>query len=359
MRRRIAVGTVALLALALVLFLALRRDGDQEELEASGTVEATEADLGFNVPGRIASIAVREGDAVREGQLLATLDAAELEARRSAAAAQADAARAVLAELESGARAEEVAQGRAAVRAAARRAEDAHRDLERARALFEGGAVSRESFDKAETQYEVASASLDQAREQLRVLETGPRAERIAAQRAAVSSAEAAVRQVEAMLDNATIRAPFDGLVTIRHREPGETVQPGLPVVTVMNPDDRWVRIYISEDRIGAVRLGQPVAISSDTYRGREYPGRVVFIAQEAEFTPRNVQTKEERVKLVYAVRAQITGDPGLQLKPGVPADVRLLAGGGSDEGAGRDRGGRPIAPGPTDAPDTSHPSEG
>lgn len=331
MKRRIGVAVVAATAVALVLFLALRPGGEAGALEASGTVEAVEADLGFNLPGRIAAVSAREGDAVAAGEVLARLEAAELEARREAAVARLDAARAVLAEMRAGARREEVAQGRAAVRSAARRLEDARRDLERARALHDGGAISRQALERAETGYELAEAALEQAREQLAVLETGPREERVAAQRAAVASAEAAVREVEARLEQATITAPFAGRVTIRHREPGETVQPGRPVVTLMSPVDRWVQIYVPEDRIGTVSIGQPAVITSDSYPDREHRGEVSFIADEAEFTPRNVQTREERVKLVYAVRVRITGDPALVLKPGVPADVVLLE---SDAGA-------------------------
>ncbi len=123
------------------------------------------------------------------------------------------------------------------------------------------------------------------------------------------------------------VRAPFAGLVTVRHREPGEIVGAGAPVVTVLNPDDRWVRIYVPENRIGAVRVGQAARITSDTYRDRTYGGTVAAIASEAEFTPKTVQTREERVKLVYAVKVRITGDPGYELKPGMPADVRLALG--------------------------------
>jgi len=113
-------------------------------------------------------------------------------------------------------------------------------------------------------------------------------------------------------------------VVTVRHREPGETVPAGSPVLTVMNRDDRWVRIYIREDRIGAVHTGQAATITSDTYAGKTYRGAVVFIASEAEFTPKSVQTREERVKLVYAVKVRVSGDPAYDLKPGMPADVRL-----------------------------------
>lgn len=323
-KRRIAAVAVVIIVLTAILYLVLRPDGDGDILEASGTVEATEADLGFQAAGRVGAVLVREGDAVPEGAPLARLAAEELEARLAGAGAEADAARAGLQELEAGTRAEELAQGRALVRGSAERAEDAERDLTRARRLFEGGAVSRETLDKAETARAVAGAELEQAREQLRALEAGARPEQRTAQSARVASAEATVRQAEATLDNALVRAPFNGVVTVRHREPGESVQTGQPILTIMDPGDRWVRIYIPEDRIGAVSLGQEAAIRSDTYPERTYPGRVVHIAREAEFTPRNVQTREERVKLVYAVRVAISGDPELVLKPGIPADVEL-----------------------------------
>ncbi|HEY0970214.1 MAG TPA: HlyD family efflux transporter periplasmic adaptor subunit, partial [Gemmatimonadales bacterium] len=108
------------------------------------------------------------------------------------------------------------------------------------------------------------------------------------------------------------------------HREAGEVVPAGSPVLTIMNPDDRWVRIYVPENRLAAVRLGMPATISSDTYPGESYPGEVTFIASEAEFTPKTVQTTEERVKFVFAVKVRITGDARGDLKPGMPADVRL-----------------------------------
>jgi HlyD family secretion protein len=112
--------------------------------------------------------------------------------------------------------------------------------------------------------------------------------------------------------------------VTVRHREPGEVVPAGSPVLTVMNRDDRWVKIYVPETRIGAVRLGLEAEITTDTFPGKTYGGTVSFIASEAEFTPKTVQTSEERVKLVYAVKVTVAGEPSFDLKPGMPADVRL-----------------------------------
>jgi HlyD family secretion protein len=129
---------------------------------------------------------------------------------------------------------------------------------------------------------------------------------------------------MDALLENMTVRSAFNGVVTVRHREPGEIVPAGSPVLTVMNRDDRWVRVYVPETRIGAAKLGLPATITTDTYRGKTYHGEVSYISSEAEFTPKTVQTTEERVKLTYAVKVRITDDRSYDLKPGMPADVRL-----------------------------------
>ena len=325
MNRRIAIPAVLVVIIGgTVAFNMIRNRAAASRLQASGTVEATEATLGFQVPGRLEAVIVREGDRVKAGDSLAWLDRAELLARHAQAAAQLDAAQALLSEFERGARSEELVQAREAFRAADERFADAKRDVDRVTRLVEGGALSQEALDKAKLAFEVAQAQRQQAEQQLKLVEAGPRRERIAAQRAVVAQAQASVRQVDAALANAVIRAPFDGVITVKDREPGETVAAGTPVLTVMNLEDRWVRIYIREDRIGAVHVGQAASISADTYPGKTYDGVVAFISSEAEFTPRNVQTAEERVKLVYAVKVRVTGDPGHELKPGMPADVEL-----------------------------------
>lgn len=322
---RIGIAIALVAAVSLAVWIGLQdRNGNATTILASGTVEATEGQLGFQVSGRIEEIRAREGDRVQSGAVLARLDPTEMVARRDQALARIESASALLEELESGFRPEEVAQARAARSAAHQRLLDARRDLDRANKLLEGGAVSQEAYDKAEVAVEVAESQYEQAEQQLKLMESGPRRERIEAQRASLRQAEAALRAAEASLSYMTITAPFDGIVTVRHREPGEIVPPGSPVLTLMNPGDRWVRIYVREDRIGAVRIGTPAEISTDTYPEKSYPGEVTFIASEAEFTPKNVQTTEERVKLVYAVKVRIAGDRELDLKPGMPADVRL-----------------------------------
>jgi len=329
-RRLVGAGVIVVVAVGLIVTWRLvGSNGTDDAFSGSGTVEATEGHLGFQAAGRIAEIRVEEGDRVAAADTLALLDRREVLAGRERTVAQVAEARARLQELETGSRAEEVEQGRAAVSVAHQRLEDARRDQRRTRVLFEGGGVSREAYDKATTAFEVAVGETRRTELQLSLLETGPRVETIQAQRARLAGAEAALEAMDAALDNTVIVASFDGVVTVRHREPGEIVGPGAPVVTIMNTGDRWVRVYVREDRIGAVKLGMAAMITSDTYPDRSYEGRVRFIASEAEFTPKSVQTTEERVKLVYAVKVQITGDGGFDLKPGMPADVVISVGSG------------------------------
>lgn len=297
-------------------------------LEATGTVEGTESLVGFDRAGRVMEVRVREGDEVEPGQVLAVLDTATLHARRLQTEAQVDVARSVLREMERGARSQELSQARAALESAQSVLEDARRDLERTRTLFEGGVVSREAFDKALTDVAVKEQVEKRARDQVELVVEGPRKEQVEAQRARVAQAEAAVAEVGTSIQQAVLRAPFQGVVTVRHREPGEIVSPGSPAVSVLNREERWVRVFVPEGLMAAVRLGASALITTDTYEGKEYAGEISFIASQAEFTPKTVQTKEERVKLVYSAKVRITGDPTFELKPGMPADVVVRLGG-------------------------------
>jgi len=322
---RIAAVVLLLVAVAAVTAWWLwPRDEPDTALLASGTVEATDAVLGFQIPGTLAEVAPHEGDEVTAGERLAALSTDEIEAQVRQAEARVTAADARLRQLRAGFRPEEVAQGRARVTAARQRLADAERDLGRTRTLHDGGAVPQEALDKAELARDLAATDADQAAEQLHLLERGARREEIDAAAADLASAHAAQAAVEARLADAVLVAPGSGVVQVRHREPGEVVGAGTPVLTLQDLTDRWVRIYIPEDRIGAVHLGAAVRVSSDTFPGRSYPGEVTFIATEAEFTPENVQTQEERVRLVYAVKVRLTADPQHELKPGMPVDVEI-----------------------------------
>ncbi|HJU90773.1 MAG TPA: HlyD family efflux transporter periplasmic adaptor subunit [Gemmatimonadaceae bacterium] len=291
---------------------------------ASGTVEATEADLGFQVPGRLEQISVREGSTTRVGDELASLERAELLAERAVAIAQVASARALLDELTAGTRREEIARARADLTVATQRRDAARRDVDRLRELAEQSLISKQSFDHQETALKVADGEVSSAAEELSLLVAGPRRERIAAQRAELAEASATVQRIDAMLSQVTIAAPFNGTVSVRHREPGEAVAAGSPVLTLRDLGDRWVRIYVPGDEVGRLALGQKATMTADGFENRSYEGVISHIASVAEFTPRNVQTTKDRVRLVYEVRVRITGDSSVDLKPGLPTDVRF-----------------------------------
>lgn len=315
---------LALPFLAGLTLLAACSGSEGDTLEGSGTIEATEADLGFQLPGRLVAVSPREGARVEVGDTLARLDDAELQAALLAARANAAAALARRDEVDAGPRPQERAAAQAALTAAREAEAQARREADRARRLHEGGALSAQALEQATTRLESAAAAATQARQTADLLDEGARVEVRAAQSALLAQAEAAVERARAALDQTVLLAPIAGLVTVRHREPGEIVSPGQPVTTIMDPGDRWVRIYLRGDRVGRVSLGQAASITVDAYPDRRFEGEVSFIGSEAEFTPRNVQTPDERTQLVYPVKVRIVGDDALALKPGLPADVVL-----------------------------------
>jgi HlyD family secretion protein len=335
-RKRVAVAAVVVLVLAAAAWAAWKWLSPEEEpgsLRVSGTVEATDARLGFDAAGRIAALPVREGDEVEAGQELGRLASDELLARRAQAAAAVEGADARLRQLRRGSREQEIARAREAAVAAREQLEEARREHARTARLREGGAVSQEALDRATTALEVAGSRLAQEEQRLDLVREGPPREEIEAQAARLDEARAALASLDARLAESVLEAPFPGRVTVKHRTEGETVAPGAPVVTLLDLSDRWVRVYAPEDRLGALRLGQAARITADTFPGKTYAGEVFFIASEAEFTPKSVQTREERVRLVYAVKVRVTGDPEHELKPGMPVDVELDLGEGGDEG--------------------------
>jgi HlyD family secretion protein len=309
-----------------LMYTALKGPEDKDTIFVSGTVEATEAELGFQVAGKLERVLAQEGDEVRPGAELAALEQTELEAEREVARAQIASAQALLSEYVAGSRREEIARARASLAVAEQRQKSAKQDLERLRGLAQQSVISRQAFDHQQTEADVADGEVNQATEELRLLEAGTRVERITGQRATLAQANAALGRIDAQLSQTTIKAPFSGTVTIRHREPGEAVSAGAPVLTLQNLENRWVRIYVPGDEVGRLSLGQCASIASDGFAERRYGGRVSYISRIAEFTPRNVQSTKDRVRLVYEVRVRIVGDEAIDLKPGLPGDVTFRA---------------------------------
>lgn len=344
-------------------------------LSVTGNLEAIQVDVSAKVTGRIVALTVREGDRVRRGQLLVRLDDDELRAevvRLEAALGSAEAqlrdllagarreeieearasvarARAQLRDLLAGARPEEVEQAREALRSASATRVWTERDFRRAEDLFAKELVAAQDVDRARQSYEVAVAQERAARATLRLVEAGPRPDQIDAARAQlkaardrldlllagprphqVEAARAQVRQARAALAlarsrfaEATLASPVDGLVLRKNLEAGETANPGVSILTLVDPTDLWLRAYLPETDVGRITVGMPARISIDAYRDRTFSGRISEIASEAEFTPKNVQTRKERVNLVFRIKIQVDNPEGL-LKPGMPADAEI-----------------------------------
>jgi len=374
-------------AAACMVYLGYYRNHSNDHaIVTSGHIEVTEVDMSFRLPGHVSRLLVDEGDHVKQGTLLAELDQDVLKARRDQAQAQVhelDAREAALAlsikikedvlsaqirqaqagvsaaearyrSLKTGSRKEEIAEAAAARDRAKTEWENRRRDFLRMKALFERGIISFSQYDAARTGEEAARAAYEAAEEHFKLVKAGPRQEMVlegqanlAGSDAALSAAEAARREIDKLkldlkalqaqaeqaraslavaqddLANSRMDAPFDGFVTVKDVEEGEFVQAGSPVLTLAQLDRVWVKTYVPETQLGQVFYGQKADVVSDTFPDKHYPGTVTFISAEAEFTPKNVQTKEERVKLVYRIKVSLD-NPNQELKAGMPVDVIL-----------------------------------
>lgn len=298
-----------------------------DEIRVSGHVEATHVRVSAEVGGRVLELLVDEGDDVEAGQLLARLDTRDTELALEAARAELRLARAERDLRVAGAREEDVAAARAEVARASAALEGAERDLERMEGLLAAGSGTTKARDDARVHRDVAAATLDAAREGLRRLERGFRAEEIDAARARVAAAEAGIAQLEKALDDAVVESPVAGVVTEKLTERGELLSRGAGVAVVTRLDAPWLTVYVAEPDLDDVRLGQEVEVVTDG--GARRNGTVTFVASRAEFTPKNVQTRDERVKLVFRLKVGLPNDDGL-FKPGMPAEARLRRAGGA-----------------------------
>jgi HlyD family secretion protein len=373
---RLAAATVLVVIVGVAATLAARRlRPEAGPVTVTGTIEAIQVDISPRITARIVERTVREGQPVERGQLLVRLDDEQLtaELRRAEATlrasqaqlrdlqagarpqeiaeAEATAARAEaqLADLLAGSRRQEIEQARAAVDDAAATREWTARDYQRTRELFGRELVSAAEVDRMrqaadvavakeksarerlalveagarEHEVEAARQGVRAARERVHLLRAGPRAEAVAAAQAQVAEARAAATLARARVDDTRLVSPITGLVLHKNMEVGETASPGSSILTLMDPLDVWLRAYVPETEIGRLRVGQPASIMVDGFPGRRFEGAISEIASEAEFTPKNVQTKKERVNLVFRIKIAAKNPAGL-LKPGMPADAEI-----------------------------------
>jgi len=292
-------------------------------IESTGTIEATQVDVRAEVGGRILKLHVDEGARVQPGDILAEIDHEQLEHELHSAQARVRELEARLSLLQHGFRQEEVAKAREALQEAEVLMNDARREHERIKRLFADKVVSDSVRDSAETAYQAALQRYKRAQQDYALLQEGYRAEEIAAAQAALENAVALQRRVERSLRDAVVRSPAAGIISERYVEPGELVSTGSILYSIVDLQDIWIMAYVSEASLGTITVGQSGYVTIDSFPKKKFPGTVVFISPEAEFTPKNIQTKEERVKLVYAVKVQLGNDREI-LKPGMPADVVL-----------------------------------
>ena len=332
--KRGPVAAVSCLMAALVAAGCGRGDA-HAAARASGYVEATEVRVAPEVGGRIVELAVAEGDRVAVGAVVARLDTADTQLAVSRAEAERDQALAQLRLLQAGSRAEDIRQAHAQaesagadVRAAEAELAAAATDLRRFEALLEANAGSRKQRDDAATRRDVADARLQSARDRARAagetfarVRAGARPQEIAAARARVSVNEAQIATLKKNLADAVLTSPVGGIVTSKLADAGETVAPRAPVVVITDLDHAWANVYVDEPIVPRLKLGQTMALFTDA--GQRIEGAITFISPKAEFTPRNVQTAQERSRLVYRIKVTTDNKEGI-LKQGMPVEAEL-----------------------------------
>ncbi|MCR4431564.1 MAG: HlyD family efflux transporter periplasmic adaptor subunit [Tepidanaerobacteraceae bacterium] len=307
----------------------------KDEIIFSGTVEATQVNIVSEIGSKIADIFFKEGDSVRKGDLLVQLDDTSLKLQRDSAKASVEMAKAQLDELLAGSRDESIKSAEASVKQAEAALNEAEKSLAyykdlyaKNQELFLQGAVPeqkiidlRQALDEAQSQYDKAKSLLDQAIAQRDLTVEGARSESIRAARASVSQAEDSLALAEETLKKASIYSPIDGVVLCKNFEIGESIFAGSNILTIQDPADLWVEVYIPEKLLGKIKLHQKLNVK---FENRAYPGEITFISPQGEFTPRNVQEKSERENIVYKVKVKLTSK---DLKPGMEVDVELPKG--------------------------------
>lgn len=326
MKRIIPIVILLVAAVAAVLYFYPRltkKPAPTNQITLSGNIEAHESLISFKVQGRIVDLPIEEGQSVEQGVLLARLEDADFKQKVKIDEAGVAVRESNLALTLAGTREQEVKASHQAVLDAQADVAQKKADNDRAQQLFSKDEISAQDRDLAATALKRSEANLAALQQRYNEAEEGSRQEDIAIARANLAQANASLGLSRIDETYTTLRAPAAGVVTVRQAELGEVVAPGSPVVTLADLDHIWLRAYIAETDLGKIHWGQNAAITTDTYPGKQYHGRVSFISSDAEFTPKSVQTTAERVTLVYRIKIEID-NPNHELKPGMPADAHI-----------------------------------
>lgn len=311
----------ALFLVGAIVLLYACSGSDKNTIEASGTIEATNVTVAAKVSGQIKKIFVHEGDKVNAGDTLMVIDHDLLTIQLRQAEAGVDAAKAQLDLLKQGARAEDVMQAEEGLKQAKANFELAKTTKERNEKLFQSNSISKQQWDDISTKFDVASALLSSANENYKKIKNLARPEEIKQAQANLDRQVAAADLLRKNISDSYVSAPISGIVVKKFIEAGESAAPLSSLVMLSDLSYVDLVIYVSETELGKVKLGQEANVSVDSYPGKTFNGKVIYISPTAEFTPKNIQTKDERIKLVFAVKIHIP-NPNLELKDGVPADA-------------------------------------
>lgn len=337
MKKKLAVIVVILVLITLSVLGYRYLNHPADTITYSGTIEGTDIPVQPELGGRIVELPVREGQMIKAGDIVAKLDDSQAKISLASAKSQQNQAQAKLNDLLGGARVEEirrlesvVTQAKANLSALEPSLKFEEDNLATNQKLYEGGAISKQvvdaqqnKLDTLKAQYQSVQASVNVAQASVDQAQAGNTQPTIQAQKAAVDIADQSVKAVELSLSKLTIKSPADGQVLYQQVELGQVVNPGTTLVTILDPKALWLKIYIPEAKLGQVKVGGVASLVVDSYPGKTFKGEIQYISNQAEFTPKNVQTKEERTTTVYAVKLSITEGED-QLKAGMPADVTL-----------------------------------
>ena len=293
----------------------------ERRVVASGHIEATDIRVATKVRGRLLRRPVNEGDIVKAGQLVAVVDTVDAELSLREAVALRDQADAELRLRIAGSRREDIAESAARVESAVANLEGADKEMTRQESLVAEGVTTQKSRDDALARRDELRGQLESARQALARSRAGSRGQEIDGARATRDAMEARIAQLRQQIADATIVSPLDGLVTEKIAEAGELLAAGAPILVITDLAKPWLTVYVAEPDLGRIKLGGQAEVVTDGGERRE--GNVIFIASTAEFTPKNVQTRDERVKLVYRVKIGLDNADGL-FKPGMPAEARF-----------------------------------
>ncbi len=321
----------AYLFVVLLGFLSACNGNSDNKIEESGTIEATNILVSSKVNGTVLKFLVDEGDKVEKSDTILIIDSELLEIQLRQAEALKAAAEAKYNLLVKGARKEDLILAEEKLNQAKANFKLISKEKERIENLFKSNAVSKREFDQISAKFSIAESQLKTAEENFKKISNFARPEELKAARANLQKASAQADLIKKQINDCYVTAPVNGFIVKKFVEPGENVAPFTSLVKISDLTKVNLVIYISETELGKVKLGQIAKVKTDTYPDKTYEGKVIYISPEAEFTPKSVQTKDERTKLVFAVKISID-NPDFELKAGMPADVVIDLSGNSEK---------------------------